>query len=146
MPSYLQRRFAKKHSHKYVVDTVTNDAVCLHCGNVRGSPRAKPGKYKAIRSVYNGYPYDSKLEAQYAMQLDWRLKAGDIKAWARQFPIEIRNPKTGESSDGTKWTFVSTRTTAHSLWWRQRDLRRGIGRWFEVSLKCFGFRSTRLSV
>jgi hypothetical protein len=94
--TFIQRRFAKKHSHKYVVDTVTNDTVCLYCGKVRGSPRAEPGKYNAIRSVYNGFPYDSKFEAQYAMSLDWRLKAGDIKAWDRQFPIEIRNPKTGE--------------------------------------------------
>ena len=48
------------------------------------------------RSVYNGYPYDSKFEAQYAMELDWRVRASEIKAWDRQFPIEIRNPKTGK--------------------------------------------------
>ena len=29
------------------------------------------------------------------MQLDWRLKAEDIKAWDRQFPVVITNPKTG---------------------------------------------------
>ena len=93
--TFIQRRFAKKHSHRYFVDSETNDAVCL-CGKVRGSEKAAKGKYNAIRSVYNGYPYDSKFEAQDAMQLDWRLKAGDIKGWDRQFPIEIRNPKTGE--------------------------------------------------
>jgi hypothetical protein len=95
MPPYLQRHFAKKHCHRYFVDSETNDAVCL-CGKVRGTKRAEPGKYNAIRSVYNGYPYDSKFEAQKAMDLDWLLKAGKIKAWDRQFPIEIRNPKTGE--------------------------------------------------
>jgi hypothetical protein len=26
------------------------------------------------------------------MELDWRLKAGDIKGWERQYPIEIRRP------------------------------------------------------
>jgi hypothetical protein len=43
-----------------------------------------------VRStVYNGTYYDSKFEAQYAMQLDWRLKAKEIKAWDRQFSIPI---------------------------------------------------------
>jgi hypothetical protein len=74
--TFIQRRLAKKHTHRYFVDSETNDAVCL-CGKVRGSQKAKPGKYNAIRSVYNGYPYDSKFEATYAMQLDWRLKAGE---------------------------------------------------------------------
>jgi hypothetical protein len=92
---FIQRRFAKQHTHRYFVDTNTGDAVCL-CGKVRGSKRATKGKYNAIRSVYNAYPYDSKFEAAYAMQLDWRLKAGDIKGWDRQYPIEIRNPKTGK--------------------------------------------------
>jgi hypothetical protein len=93
--TFLQKRFGKTHAHCYFVDSTTNDAVCL-CGKVQGSKKAAKGKYNAIRSVYNGYPYDSKFEAAYAMQLEWRVKAGEIKAWDRQFPIEIRNPKTGE--------------------------------------------------
>src|ERR1039458_6706049 len=84
--TYFQKRFAKQHSHRYFVDADTGDAVCL-CGKVRGSKRAAKGKYNAIRSVYNGYPYDSKFEAAYAMQLDWRVKAKEIKAWDRQLPI-----------------------------------------------------------
>ena len=76
--TFLQRRFAKKHTHRCFVDSETNDAVCL-CGKVRGSERAIPAKYNAIRTVYNGYPYDSKFEAQKAMELDWFLKAGKIK-------------------------------------------------------------------
>jgi hypothetical protein len=93
--TYIQKRFGKTHNHRYFVVSLTNDAVCL-CGRVQGSKRAATGKYNAIRSVYNGYPYDSKFEAAYAMQLDWRVKAKEIKAWDRQFQIEIRNPKTGE--------------------------------------------------
>jgi len=124
--TYSQSRFAKKHSHRYFGDSRTNDAVCL-CGKVQGSKKAAPGKYNAVRSVYNGYPYDSKFEAQYAMELDWRLKAGEIKAWDRQFPIEIRNPKTGELLRRTKSISEATRTTARSLWSRRRVLRRGTG-------------------
>ena len=33
---------------------------------------------------YNGVTYDSKSEARYAMELDLRLKAGDIRGWTRQ--------------------------------------------------------------
>jgi hypothetical protein len=89
--TYLQRRFPKGHQHRYFVDTETNDAVCL-CGKVRGSTKAAPGKYHALRTEYNGVYYDSKFEAQTAMNLDWRLKAKEIKGWARQFMIEIRAP------------------------------------------------------
>lgn len=67
--TYLKRRFAKKHTHKYFVDSNTGDALCL-CGKVRGSKKAKPGKYNALRCRYNGYWYDSKFEAQVAMELD----------------------------------------------------------------------------
>jgi hypothetical protein len=32
------------------------------------------------------------FEVQTAMSLDWRLKAGDIKGWDRQYAIEIIAP------------------------------------------------------
>lgn len=93
--SYLQRRKAKQHTHKYFVDLNTNDAVCL-CGKVRGSKKAEPGKYNAIRCFYNGYWYDSKFEAQCAMELDWRVKAGEITGWERQYHVDLKNPATDE--------------------------------------------------
>lgn len=89
--TYTQRRFSKQHQHRYFVDSDSGDAVCL-CGKVRGSKKVAPGKYNATRTIYNGYPYDSKFEAQTAMSLDWRLKAGDIRGWTRQFPLEIKSP------------------------------------------------------
>ncbi len=92
--TYIQRRFAKKHSHRYFVNSQTNDAECI-CGKVLGSKRAKPGQYTAIRCRYNGYWYDSRFEAQYAMDLDWRKRAGKLKDWQRQFPIEIRRADGG---------------------------------------------------
>ena len=45
--TFLQKRFGKTHSHRYFVDSATNDAVCL-CGKVQGSKKATPGKYNAI--------------------------------------------------------------------------------------------------
>jgi len=47
-------------------------------------------KYKNINQTYNGYNYDSKLEARYAFELDMRLKAKDIKKWDRQKTLELR--------------------------------------------------------
>jgi hypothetical protein len=90
--TYLQKRSAKHHTHLYVVNPKdpTEPPAC-HCGKPRGSKRVKPGTYNAIRCRYNGYWYDSRFEAQKAMELDWLLKAGKIKAWQRQFPIEIRD-------------------------------------------------------
>jgi len=46
-------------------------------------------KYGNRASDYNGYIYDSGFEADYAKELDMRLKAGDIKNWERQFKVEI---------------------------------------------------------
>ena len=46
-------------------------------------------KYGSIRQTYNGYPYDSKLEARAAMELDLRIKAKDIKSYERQKTIRL---------------------------------------------------------
>lgn len=50
----------------------------------------KRNKYNATKQTYNGRSYDSKLEAKYAEQLDWRKKAGEIKEIIPQFKIELR--------------------------------------------------------
>jgi phenylpropionate dioxygenase-like ring-hydroxylating dioxygenase large terminal subunit len=51
-------------------------------------------KYNAKKTEYNGVLYDSKREAEYAFQLDMRLKARGkdrIKSWTRQvtLPLEV---------------------------------------------------------
>lgn len=46
-------------------------------------------KYHNVSQVYNGIRYDSKKEAKYAEDLDWRVKAGDIKSWDRQKKISL---------------------------------------------------------
>lgn len=47
-------------------------------------------KYGNSKTTYDRVIYDSKLEACYAMELDLRLRAKDIKNWIGQVPIEIR--------------------------------------------------------
>lgn len=46
-------------------------------------------KYHAKRTEYNGVKYHSKLEAEYAKNLDWRIKAKDISQWGRQIKIPL---------------------------------------------------------
>lgn len=50
---------------------------------------SKRNKYNARKTQYNGRYYDSALEAAYAEQLDWELKAGDIKEVIPQFKISL---------------------------------------------------------
>lgn len=46
-------------------------------------------KYGAKRTTYAGRKFDSKGEAGYAEQLDWLLKAGEIKEVIPQFKISL---------------------------------------------------------
>ena len=49
----------------------------------------KPRKYRNTPTVYRGREYDSAREAQYAAELDLRVKAGEIVGWVPQFPIPL---------------------------------------------------------
>ena len=46
-------------------------------------------KYNSKRTKYNDRYYDSALEAAYAEQLDWLIKAGEIIEVIPQFKISI---------------------------------------------------------
>ena len=43
----------------------------------------------AKKTEYRGVYYHSKLEADYAAELDFRVKAKDIKSWERQVRVPI---------------------------------------------------------
>lgn len=46
-------------------------------------------KFKAIKQKIDGYTFDSKKEASYYTQLQWRLKAGDIKEIIKQKALQL---------------------------------------------------------
>lgn len=46
-------------------------------------------QFKNVKQTYDGYSYDSRFEAGIAMELDERLKKGEIANWERQFPVRI---------------------------------------------------------
>ena len=49
----------------------------------------KKSKYRNQSIMYNGSRYDSHKEARYAEDLDWRIKAGEIKSYDRQVKISL---------------------------------------------------------
>ena len=46
-------------------------------------------KYNNRTTVYNGRMYDSIAEANYAEELDWRIRAGEIQEVIPQFKVEL---------------------------------------------------------
>lgn len=50
----------------------------------------KKAKYNNVKQQYNGRMYDSKLEAKFAQELDYRKEAGEIKEIIPQYKIELR--------------------------------------------------------
>lgn len=54
----------------------------------KNSYRSK-SKYKNKSKTYNGRTYDSIREANHAEELDWRIKAGEIKEVIPQFKISL---------------------------------------------------------
>lgn len=52
--------------------------------------RGRNNKYKAKKSTYNGYTYDSNLEAAYAKELDQRMGLGEVEKWERQVPLDLK--------------------------------------------------------
>lgn len=49
----------------------------------------KRNKFNATTCSYNGMMYHSKLEASKAMDLDWLVKAKEVKAWTGQHKLEL---------------------------------------------------------
>lgn len=57
--------------------------------------RGKASKYGNIRTMYDGFEYDSKHEAIFARDLDLRIKGKDIKSYEKQvsFPVVVNGKK-----------------------------------------------------
>lgn len=51
--------------------------------------KRRTNKFSNHRTEYNGIYYDSIKEADYAMELDLRVKTKDLKEWKRQVPIDM---------------------------------------------------------
>lgn len=45
--------------------------------------------YSSKKCIVNGKSFDSKFESQYAQELEYRLKAHDIKSFESHIPIQL---------------------------------------------------------
>lgn len=50
---------------------------------------ARKQKYNAKPTVYRGWRFDSKAEAQYARELDERKESGEVYTWLRQTSFDL---------------------------------------------------------
>jgi len=53
-------------------------------------PKGKKNKYNAVRQTYNGRSYDSREEANFAAELDWKIKAKEVVSWTCQHKFVLR--------------------------------------------------------
>ena len=93
----------------------------------------KGNKYNARTSFYNGVWYPSAKEAAYAAELDMRVRAGELREWKRQIPIDliVNGYKIGrytidfleiDKNGGEMWTEVKgAETEAFRLRWKLFD-------------------------
>lgn len=51
--------------------------------------RKSNNKFNAKSTRYNDQFFHSKGEAGYCMELDWRIKAGEIKSYERQYKVDL---------------------------------------------------------
>lgn len=77
------------------------------------------------KTEYNGVIYDSKFEAEYARDLDLRLKAKQIKSWERQVKIPLDIGKFHIANyyidfvvyhNDDTIEYVETKGYAHEVW------------------------------
>lgn len=52
--------------------------------------RKSNNKFNAKSTRYNDQFFHSKGEAGYCMELDWRIKAGEIQSYTRQHKIDLK--------------------------------------------------------
>mgnify|MGYP001616160411 FL=1 len=84
--TYLVKKIGS-HLHQWFIDSISGDKICL-CGATKGINEKR--KYHNHSMTYNGHTYHSKLEANYAAELDLRVRAGDIQSWERQVKLDLK--------------------------------------------------------
>lgn len=96
--SYFQTKFKKEkrwicqHCKRINDNEDTNCTFCRDAKPTKDDSKKDPNntRIKSTRTDYNGMWFQSKLEANYAKQLDWRIMAGEVLEWKRQQKIEIK--------------------------------------------------------
>lgn len=72
------------------------------CKKCRYQDTEQTSKFHNVERSYGGHTYHSTLEAEFAKQLDLKIRTGLIKEWQRQVKIEI-NVKMIPTFDNNRW-------------------------------------------
>lgn len=62
----------------------------------------RENKFGAKTATFDGRTYHGIKEANYAAELDLRVRAGELREWRPHVPIELR--VNGERFASTRWT------------------------------------------
>lgn len=57
--------------------------------NAKKQDGKRGNKYNASRASHNGYVYASQMERDYAVNLDLRVRVGELKSWRRQVSVPL---------------------------------------------------------
>lgn len=91
--SYLQLKQTYTHKKQWICScgrkNDKEDERCAFCRQakpekVKGQPRVR-----SSRCMYDGRWYQSKKEMEYAKELDFRKKAGDVMDWTPQYKVRL---------------------------------------------------------
>ncbi len=92
--TYIQRFPTNVHKKSWICScgrkNDNEDEVCAFCKQPKPEKGKKEGKIKSTKTEYNGRWFHSAGEAQYAQELDFRFKAGEIIDIKPQYKIEIK--------------------------------------------------------
>lgn len=106
-----------------------------------------PAKYNNKRTEYNGYIYDSKKEAEYAMYLDSEKERGAVLEWKRQpgFVLIPRFRKNGKIWRPTRY-IADFWVKYHDGKEEIIDAKGYVTRGFQLKYKLFEWRFPELSL
>ena len=87
-----------RYSEEELEETLKNPDVSVQTSQLKPHPALaklaatigkRKNKYHAERTPYNGITYQSKKEAEHAIDNDLRIKAGEITFWLRQVSFDL---------------------------------------------------------
>lgn len=88
-----QKKYGFTKSSNNIVILENGDRIDLRksISGIKRQKRSGSNKYGARSAEYKGIKYHSTKEAEYAFELDLRLKAKQIKGWRRQVKISLES-------------------------------------------------------
>lgn len=92
--TYRQLRPTNLHKKKWICacgrKNDKQDEKCAFCGEAKPEKEKGQPRIKSSRCMYGNRWFQSKKEMEYAKELDFRKKAGDVMDWKPQHKLELK--------------------------------------------------------